>query len=205
MYARGMSQRDIAATMREIYGFSMSAETVSAITDRVWEDLERWRSRPSSRSTCSCSSTACTCRCATAAAPATPPSTPCRPTACAGARTSWACGWASRRAPTVGCRCSTSSRAGACATCSTSAPTASPGLARWLASVSPRAAHWRCMVHLVRSSARYVPQKKHMEFCRSVRAVYGLPRTLPARQAAARCPRAPVRLRPPGRLRASRP
>ena len=32
MYARGMSQRDIAATVREIYGFSMSAETVSAIT-----------------------------------------------------------------------------------------------------------------------------------------------------------------------------
>ena len=46
MYARGMSQRDIAATVREIYGFSMSAETVSAITDlRVWEELERWRSR----------------------------------------------------------------------------------------------------------------------------------------------------------------
>lgn len=46
MYARGMSQRDIARTVREIYGFSMSAETVSAITDRVWEDLGRWRSRP---------------------------------------------------------------------------------------------------------------------------------------------------------------
>ena len=46
MYARGMSQRDIAATVREIYGFSMSAETVSAITDRIWEELERWRSRP---------------------------------------------------------------------------------------------------------------------------------------------------------------
>lgn len=46
MYARGMSQRDIAQTVREIYGFSMSAETVSAITDRVWEELERWRSRP---------------------------------------------------------------------------------------------------------------------------------------------------------------
>ena len=44
--ARGMSQRDIAATVREIYGFSMSAETVSAITDRIWEELERWRSRP---------------------------------------------------------------------------------------------------------------------------------------------------------------
>lgn len=46
MYARGMSQRDIAATVREVYGFSVSAETVSAITDRVWEELERWRSRP---------------------------------------------------------------------------------------------------------------------------------------------------------------
>lgn len=33
----------------------------------------------------------------------------------------------------------------------------------------------------------------------------GLPRTLPARQAAAWCPRAPARLRLPGRLRASRP
>lgn len=46
VYARGMSQRDVARTVREIYGFSMSAETVSAITDRVWEDLEHWRSRP---------------------------------------------------------------------------------------------------------------------------------------------------------------
>lgn len=46
MYARGMSQRDIAATVREVCGFSISAETVSAITDRVWEELERWRSRP---------------------------------------------------------------------------------------------------------------------------------------------------------------
>lgn len=46
MYARGMSQRDIAQTVREIYGFSMSAETVSAITDRIWEELQRWRTRP---------------------------------------------------------------------------------------------------------------------------------------------------------------
>ena len=31
----------VTRTVREIYGFSMSAETVSAITDRVWEDIER--------------------------------------------------------------------------------------------------------------------------------------------------------------------
>lgn len=46
MWARGMSQRDIASTVREIYGFSVSAETVSAVTDRVWGELEAWRSRP---------------------------------------------------------------------------------------------------------------------------------------------------------------
>ena len=37
MYARGMSQRDIAQTIEDIYGFEISHETVSAITDRVIE------------------------------------------------------------------------------------------------------------------------------------------------------------------------
>ena len=31
MYARGLSQRDIAETIEEIYGFAISAETISAI------------------------------------------------------------------------------------------------------------------------------------------------------------------------------
>ena len=39
----------------------------------------------------------------------------------------------------------------------------------------PRAVHRRCVVHLVRNSLRYVPQKEAAAFCRSVRAVYGAP------------------------------
>ena len=35
MYARGMSQRDIAATIEDIYGFEMSHEQISNITDCV--------------------------------------------------------------------------------------------------------------------------------------------------------------------------
>ena len=35
MYARGMSQRDIAETIEEIYGFEVSSEKISKITDRV--------------------------------------------------------------------------------------------------------------------------------------------------------------------------
>ena len=46
MYARGMSQRDIAATIEDIYGFSISHEMVSDITDQVLADLETWQARP---------------------------------------------------------------------------------------------------------------------------------------------------------------
>ena len=35
MYAQGMSQRDISATIEDIYGFSMSHEMISEITDSV--------------------------------------------------------------------------------------------------------------------------------------------------------------------------
>ena len=35
MYARGMSDRDIAATIEDIYGFEISHDTISNITDRV--------------------------------------------------------------------------------------------------------------------------------------------------------------------------
>lgn len=46
MYARGMSQRDIADTIEEIYGFEISHETISAITDRVVDTAREWQSRP---------------------------------------------------------------------------------------------------------------------------------------------------------------
>lgn len=46
MYAKGMSQRDIADTIEDIYGFEISHETISEITDRVVERLEEWQDRP---------------------------------------------------------------------------------------------------------------------------------------------------------------
>lgn len=46
MYAKGMSQRDIADTIEDIYGFEISHETISEITDSVLEQLEEWQSRP---------------------------------------------------------------------------------------------------------------------------------------------------------------
>lgn len=46
MYARGMSQRDIADTVEDIYGFDISHETISTITDRVIETAEEWQNRP---------------------------------------------------------------------------------------------------------------------------------------------------------------
>lgn len=46
LYAKGMSQRDIADTVEEIYGFEVSHETISTITDRVIEAAEEWQTRP---------------------------------------------------------------------------------------------------------------------------------------------------------------
>jgi len=45
MYARGMSQRDIASTIDDIYGFTLSAEKISDITDRVLDELNEWQNR----------------------------------------------------------------------------------------------------------------------------------------------------------------
>lgn len=46
MYAKGMSQRDIADTIEGIYGFEISHETISSITDRVMEQADEWQNRP---------------------------------------------------------------------------------------------------------------------------------------------------------------
>lgn len=46
MYARGMSQRDISSAIEDIYGFSVSHEMISDITDTVIPELEEWQTRP---------------------------------------------------------------------------------------------------------------------------------------------------------------
>lgn len=46
MYARGMSQRDISATIEDIYGFKVSHEMISDITDSILTELEEWKNRP---------------------------------------------------------------------------------------------------------------------------------------------------------------
>ena len=46
MYAKGMSERDIAETVKDIYGFDISHETVSTITDKVVDRVTQWQNRP---------------------------------------------------------------------------------------------------------------------------------------------------------------
>lgn len=42
MYARGMSQRVIATAIEDIYGFDISHELISGITDAALPELEEW-------------------------------------------------------------------------------------------------------------------------------------------------------------------
>jgi transposase-like protein len=46
MYARGISTREINKQIQEIYGFEVSAEMVSKITDKIMPEIEEWQSRP---------------------------------------------------------------------------------------------------------------------------------------------------------------
>ena len=49
MYAKGMSQRDIADIIEDIYGFRISHEKISIITDSVLDELTAWQRRPLKR------------------------------------------------------------------------------------------------------------------------------------------------------------
>lgn len=46
MYARGMSDRDISSTIEDMYGFELSHETISNITDRIIDTAKEWQNRP---------------------------------------------------------------------------------------------------------------------------------------------------------------
>lgn len=46
MYARGMSTREINEQIEDIYGFEVSAEMVSKITDKILPEIEEWQNRP---------------------------------------------------------------------------------------------------------------------------------------------------------------
>jgi len=46
LYAKGLTTGEISAHFTEIYGASVSRETVSRITDRVIEEMQAWQSRP---------------------------------------------------------------------------------------------------------------------------------------------------------------
>jgi putative transposase len=46
MYAKGMTTRDIQAHIKDLYGYEISPETVSSITDKVLDKAREWQSRP---------------------------------------------------------------------------------------------------------------------------------------------------------------
>jgi transposase-like protein len=183
MYARGMSQRDIASTVREIYGFSMSAETVSAITDRVWEELQRWRSRPLEPVYAflfvDCLYVPVRGR---------------RGSRNAAVYVALAYGLDGRK-DVLGLWMDESEGAhrwmqvfdelrgrGVRDVVYVCADGVS-GLEDGLRAVFPDARLQRCIVHMVRNSLKYVPQKEAQSFCRDIRAVYAAPSEEAARLA----------------------
>jgi putative transposase len=46
LYAKGMTTRDIQASLADLYGLDISAGTISTITEQVWPLVEEWQNRP---------------------------------------------------------------------------------------------------------------------------------------------------------------
>jgi putative transposase len=46
MYTRGMSTREIAGHLRELYGIEVSPDLVSVVTDAVLDEVAEWQNRP---------------------------------------------------------------------------------------------------------------------------------------------------------------
>ena len=46
MYARGMSTREIAGYLEEIYGVEVSPALISNVTEAVLEEVQAWQARP---------------------------------------------------------------------------------------------------------------------------------------------------------------
>ena len=46
MYARGLSTREIAGHLRELYGIEVSPDLISTVTDAVLEEIAAWQVRP---------------------------------------------------------------------------------------------------------------------------------------------------------------
>jgi putative transposase len=46
LYAGGMTVRDIAAHLSDLYGVEVGRDTISRVTDAMLEDVEAWRTRP---------------------------------------------------------------------------------------------------------------------------------------------------------------
>jgi putative transposase len=46
LYARGLSTRDIALQLEDLYGAQVSASLISEVTDTVSEDVKAWQNRP---------------------------------------------------------------------------------------------------------------------------------------------------------------
>lgn len=46
MYAKGMTTRQISATIQDIYGFDVSEGFISDVTDKIIPEIQNWQSRP---------------------------------------------------------------------------------------------------------------------------------------------------------------
>jgi len=173
MYAKGMSDRDISETIDDIYGFSVSHETVSRIVDRVQPRLSEWQSR-----------TLCECYPFVYVDALTVPvksegkSINKAVYSIIGINTNGVKDclgfWISEKEGThFWLSIFDELKVRGVKKLGFVSIDGLAGLEEGIKSIFPEAVVQRCMVHLVRNSIRYIPSKHYKEFCADLKAMYG--------------------------------
>ena len=106
LFSHGMSTRRIRETVRELYGVEVSPDLISRVTDAVMEEFAEWQSRPLKDTYTILYLDAIHVKVRDAGSVSTRGRRIWRSAwTRRGARTFWACGWASTREPSSGSTC----------------------------------------------------------------------------------------------------
>jgi len=172
MYARGMTVRDIRAHLEEMYGVDVSPDLVSRVTDSVMDELRAWQTRPLEPVYCIVYLDALMAKirtkagvqnCAVYMAVGVPPE---------GTREVLGMWVQDAEGAKFWCAILEELRQRGVQDILVLCTDGLAGMGEAIEAIFPRAVFQTCIVHVIRSSTRFVPWKDRKAVCADLRTIY---------------------------------
>lgn len=175
MYARGMTVRDIRAHLEEMYGVEVSPDLISRVTDGVMDELRAWQNRPLEPVYCivyldalmvKIRTKAGVQNCAVYMAVGIPPE---------GTREVLGMWVQHTEGAKFWCSVLEELRQRGVQDILVMCTDGLTGMSEAIEAIFPESVFQTCIVHVVRSSTRFVPWKDRKAVCADLRAIYNAP------------------------------